>query len=156
MEIRIQTIGAIEIIRIRHVGPYSEIGKCFERLFAWAAQIGIEPGRVISLSHGDPATVAPEHLRSDACLEFHTDATPPPGIFSGRLQGGRYAVLTHHGPYEAIPGAYRHLFTAWLPQSGEDPDGRPCMEIYRNSPVDTPPSGLITDLCLPLRTDDPA
>ena len=29
---------------------------------------------------------------------------------------------------------------------------RPCMEIYRNSPLDTAPVDLLTDLCLPLRS----
>lgn len=43
------------------------------------------------------------------------------------------------------------LFSLWLPQSGEEVHDRPCMEIYRNSPLDTPPAELLTDLCLPLR-----
>ena len=30
-------------------------------------------------------------------------------------------------------------------------DDQPCMEIYRNSPLDTAPVQLLTDLCLPLR-----
>ena len=30
-------------------------------------------------------------------------------------------------------------------------DDRPCMEIYRNSPLDTAPAQMQTDLCLPLR-----
>ena len=33
MDVRIETIGPIQVARIRHVGPYSEVGQCFERLF---------------------------------------------------------------------------------------------------------------------------
>ena len=151
MEVRIETLDDIEVARIRHVGPYDEVGPCFERLLEWAATIGARAGRVLSLSYDDPEDVAPQSLRSDACVELHTDASPPPGISLDRLGGGRYAVYTHRGPYDGIAEAYRRLFGLWLPQSGEEMDDRPCMEICRNSPLDTAPAQLLTDLCLPLR-----
>ena len=64
---------------------------------------------------------------------------------------GRYAVYTHRGPYDGIAEAYKRLFTLWLPGSGGEMDDRPCMEIYRNSPLDTAPAQPLTDLCRPLR-----
>ena len=151
MEIRIETIDEIAVARVRHIGPYNEVGRCFERLFEWAASVGGRPGRVFSLSYDDPDTVEPVRLRSDACLELQTDALPPPGITVDTLAAGRYAIHTHRGPYDGILEAYRRLFASWLPQSGEDVDDRPCMEIYRNTPLDTPPAELLTDLCIPLR-----
>ncbi len=151
MDVRIETIDEIEVARIRHVGPYNEVGRCFERLFEWAASVGGRPGRVFSLSYDDPDTVAPENLRSDACLELRTDIPPPPGIAVDTLAAGRYAVYAHRGPYDGISEAYRRLFSVWLLQSGEEVDDRPCMEIYRNTPLDTRPADLLTDLCLPLR-----
>ena len=151
MEVRIETFDAIKVGRVRHVGPYNEVGPCFERLFAWAKDIGARPGRVFSLSHDNPETVAPESLRSDACIELHTDATPPPGISLDSIGAGRWAVYTHRGPYDGIAEAYRHLFGSWLPGSDEEIDDRPCMECYHNSPLDTAPADLLTDLCLPLR-----
>ena len=151
MEVRIETIDEIEVFRIRHVGPYDEVAPCFERLFAWAAAIEARAGRVLSLSYDNPDEVAPESLRSDACLEIRTDASPPPGISSDSVGGGRYAVHAYRGPYDGISGAYRGLFESWLPGSGEEIDDRPCMELYRNSPMDTAPADLLTELCLPLR-----
>ena len=50
-----------------------------------------------------------------------------------------------------IAEAYQRLFGSSLPASGEEVDDRPGMEIYRHSPLDTTPSDLLTDLCLPLR-----
>ena len=44
MEIRIETIDEIEVARVRHIGPYNEVGRCFERLFVWAASVGVRPG----------------------------------------------------------------------------------------------------------------
>ena len=98
MEIRIETIDEIEVARVRHIGPYNEVGRCFERLFVWAASVGVRPGRVLSLSYDDPDTVAPESLRSDACLELRTDVPPPPDITVDTLAAGRYAIYTHRGP----------------------------------------------------------
>ena len=152
MEVRIETFDDIEVARVRHIGPYNEVGACFGRLLEWAATIDAHPGRVLTLSYDDPDTVEPESLRSDACIELHTDASAPPDISIDRLDAGRYAVYTHHGSYDGIPEAYRRLFGRWLPQSGEELDDRPCMELYRNSPLDTAPADLLTDLCLPLRS----
>ena len=62
--------------RVRHVGPYQEVGPCFERLFAWAADVGTRVGRVLTLSHDNPEVVGQERLRSDACIEVNTAAQP--------------------------------------------------------------------------------
>ena len=87
MEGRIEMFDAIKVTRVRHVGPYNEVGPCFERLFEWAATISARPGRVLSLSYDDPDAVAPESLRSDACVELRTDASPPTGISMGSVRG---------------------------------------------------------------------
>ena len=76
---------------------------------------------------------------------------PKDGIVLEFAAGGRYAIHTYRGPYRGLRKAYRRLFEAWLQGSGEAVDDRPCMEIYRNSPLDTPAAQLVTDICLPLR-----
>ena len=150
MEVRIETIGPIQVARIRHVGPYAEVGPCFERLFRWASAIGVPTGRVLTLSWDDPERVPADRLRSDACVELRTEEDPPPGIELGSVGRGRYAVYRLEGPYEGISPAYARLFGEWLPGSGEKTDGGPCMELYRNEPADTPAEQLVTDLCVPL------
>ena len=97
MEVRIEAFGDIEVARIRHVGPYNEVGPCFARLSEWAAAIGARPGRVLGIYHDDPGAVAPDSLRADACIELQTDASPPPGIVIDRIAAGRFAVYTHRG-----------------------------------------------------------
>ena len=150
MDVRIETIGPIQVARTRHVGPYAEVGPCFERLFSWASAIGVPTGRVLTLSWDDPERVPADRLRSDACVELRTEEDPPPGIELGSVGGGRYAVYRLEDPYEGITPAYARLFGEWLPGSGEKTDGGPCMELYRNEPPDTPAEQLVTDLCVPL------
>ncbi len=150
MDVRIETLDPINVARIRHIGPYNEVGRCFERLFRWAAGLSVPTGRVLTLSYDDPEAVAPEKLRSDACVEMRTGEEPPPGIVLGPVGGGRYAVYRLTGPYDGIAGAYRQLFEEWLPGSGEKRTDGPCMELYRHAQTDRPPEKLVTDLFVPL------
>ena len=156
MDVRIETLAPIHVARIRHVGPYKEAGACFDRLFRWAAGLGVPTGRVLTLSWDNPDTVAPDKRRSDACVELRTAEEPPPGIVLGPVGGGRYAVQRLTGPYEGIAEAYRRLYEDWLPTSGETPADGPCMELYRHTPPDKSPEKLVTDLCVPLRTQKTA
>ena len=156
MDVRIETVGPIRVARIRHVGPYTEVGPCFERLFRWAASIGAPTGRVLTLSYDDPGSVAEDRLRSDACVELRTGEEPPPGIELGPVGGGRYAVYRLIGPYDGIAEAYRRLFEEWLPGSGESMADGPCIELYRHAQTDRPPEKLVTDLCVPLVEGRPA
>lgn len=100
------------------------------------------------MSYDNHDTVAPESLRSDACLELRT-GVPPPDVTVDTLATGRHAICTHRGPYDGISEAYRRLFSLWLPQSGEEIADRSCMEIYRNTLLDTPLAELLTALSLP-------
>ncbi len=151
MDVRIETIGPIQVARIRHVGPYAEVGPCFERLFRWVSAIGVPTGRVLTLSWDDPERAPGDRLRSDACVELRTEEEPPPGIELGSVGGGRYAVYRLVGPYAGIAKAYRRLLREWLPGSGESIEDRPFMEIYIKSQGETQPEKLVTDLCVPLR-----
>lgn len=150
MNVRVETLDPIHVARIRHVGPYAEVGPCFDRLFRWAGSIGVPTGRVLTLSHDDPAKVQPEGLRSDACVELRTEEDPLPGITMGFVGGGRYAVYRLTGPYDGIARAYDRLLEEWLPGSGESLGDGPCMELYRHTQADGPPEKLVTDLCVPL------
>lgn len=151
MEVRTETIAAISVARVRHVGPYEAVGPAFEQLFDWANAIGAAVGRVLTLSYDNPEAVPPEQLRSDACVELLGEAAPADGIALDAVGAGRYAVHTYRGPYRGIATTYRRLFEEWLPSSGEAIDDRPCMEVFRNSPLNTPEAELVTDLHVPLR-----
>ena len=151
MDVRIESIGPIQVARVRHVGLHADVEPCFDRLFRWASAIGAPTGRVLTLSYDDPEEIPPERLRSDACVELRTNEEPPPGIGLGRVGGGRYAVYRLVGPYEGISDAYARLFAEWPPGSGESPGDGPRIEIYRKTRAETPADKLVTDLCVPLR-----
>jgi AraC family transcriptional regulator len=149
----IRTCAAVDVMARRHVGDYATIGTTFELLNATAIGRGwvTEPSRYFGLYYCDPAATPAAALRSDACV------SAPPGPTADdddlrrvTIEGGRYAVLLHVGPYAELHRAYTWLYREWLPASGEDPADRPCVEEYLNNPRQVPASELRTEIWLPL------
>jgi AraC family transcriptional regulator len=135
-----------------HKGPYHEIGHAFEKLSAVMATRGLFPfaDKMVGVFYDDPSSVPAADLRSHAAFQFHGDDPLAPPLETVELPAGRQAVLTYTGPYAGLPAAYDQLYALWLPQSGEQPADAPTFEVYLNSPMDTAPEALITELHLPL------
>lgn len=151
--VTIRTDAPRRLAAIPHVGPYPLIGRAFEKLGATVGPRGLFPrvGKMIAVFHCSPDDTAPEDLRSHAGFECGADFPMDPPLEELRLPGGRHAVMTVIGPYTGLPAAYAQLFGQWLPASGEEAADSPSFEVYLNSPMDTAPDQLLTEICLPLR-----
>ncbi len=151
--VTIRTETERRLAAIPHKGPYPEIGRAFEKLGSTIAARGLygQVGKMIAVYYDSPADVKPADLRSHAGFEVSPDLTIAAPLEQVRLPTGRHAVLTFTGPYAGLPAAYDKLFGIWLPQSGEAPADSPVFEIYLNTPMDTAPADLVTEICLPLR-----
>ena len=150
-DVRILELPATPVVVEDHTGSFMNIGGAFDRLFGKLAARGLTaPGtRLIGIYLDDPSAVAEDELRSQAAASL---AGPiPADLPQMALRAGEYAVLRHKGPYADMRAAYRWLFGTWLPQSHRDPADAPVLEEYLNSPRDTHPAELLTDLYLPLR-----
>jgi AraC family transcriptional regulator len=143
---------ARHLVAIPHQGAYHEINRAFEKLFATLVareQVG-RTGYMVGVFLDDPAAVAVADLRSLAGVEVDADFPVAAPLMPQILPGGAQAVLTYTGPYAGLPAAYDQLYGVWLPQSGCTPADQPSFEIYMNSPMNTPPEKLVTELHLPL------
>ena len=77
---------------------------------------------------------------------------PGNGVEVENFAGGRYAVATHHGSYAKLAQTYGGLIEEWMPANRlELAEERPCVEIYRNDPRQTPEEELLTDVHVPVR-----
>jgi AraC family transcriptional regulator len=146
----------MEILSVDHVGPYMQIGKAFDALFGWlakhnllAAQLGM-----IAVYFDDPGVVEENALRSKAGVllphPILASVTVSAPVSVRQVKGGEYAVLRHKGPYSDMRAAYEWLYGTWLAQSGREAADAPVFEEYLNSPKDTAPAELLTEICLPL------
>lgn len=151
-DIKITTLQPMTAITIEHTGPYIEINRAFDRLFGWlASKQLLGPGvRSFAIFYDDVTTVPAAKLRSRAAAVMTRVIDIDPPFEQTDIAGGEYAVLRHKGPYADMKAAYDWLYGQWLPQSGREPRTEPNIEEYLNSPRDTAPRELLSDIYLPL------
>lgn len=155
VDVRIETVDPMRVAFMRHVGPYDQVGPLWERFFIWAMQSGLlGPGfQMLGVPHDDPGVTPPEKLRYHACITVDASFQAQGEVGVQQIRGGVYAVTTHIGPYAGLNEVYDTLIGRWLPAGGHEPGEGAAFEIYRNSPRDTAPADLITDVYVPLRSD---
>jgi AraC family transcriptional regulator len=154
LDVRIEHLSEMRVAFVRHTGPYEETDAAYGRLMSWAGKRGLlnPPVTVFGIAYDDPTVTAPDKLRYDAALVIPKELTTEGEIGVQTIQGGKYAVTTHCGSYETLGGTYTRFCGEWLPLSGLELLTGPALEFYRNSPQDTPPEKLLTDIYMPLAT----
>lgn len=143
---------ALRLAAVPHRGAYNEISRAFERLGGVFAARGLWPQvrGMAGVYYDNPSEVAVADLRSHAGYAVDDALTLTAPLEEVRLPAGRCAVLHFKGPYTGLAAAYDQLFCTWLPASGHEAAEAPAYEIYHNTPADTAPEDLLTDICLPL------
>lgn len=153
--VEIVTLPVMRCIGVPHRGPYMQISRAFERLFTKAGPTGLisRKSQMIGVYYDDPDAGEAEALRSMACLAIGVETPVPEGFETLDLVGGTYARLSYRGPYADMRDAYRWLMGVWLPASGLEAANGPMLEDYLNSPADTAPPDLRTNIFLPIEAD---
>lgn len=154
MNVTIKNLQPMRVAFMRHVGPYNEVAKTWEQFTMFLGKEGLlgSGPQFIGISHDDPAVTPPDKTRYDACVTVDEKFHPAGEIGAQVIPGGDYAALTHFGPYEKIGESYAKLLGQWLPRSGRRLRATPCLEIYFNTPENTEPEDLVTDILAPLET----
>jgi AraC family transcriptional regulator len=152
-EIAIRRLQPMPAASVAHRGAYMEIGRAFEKLFGTLATRNLLGSglRMVGVFYDDVSAVPEAELRSRAAVIGVAEVPVVPPLEPVTIAGGDYAVLRHKGPYADMKAAYEWLYGTWLPQSGREPGDAPCLEEYLNSPRDTPPAELLSDIYLPLK-----
>ena len=144
---------AITVAALAHRGDYQKIPSTFVRLVTMAGALGLfGPGtRSFGIYYDDVSATPVEALRSEACISVPDDWSPSGDLERREIRGGRYAVVTHIGPYAELSRAYAWLYGTWLAQSGEEAADAPCVEEYLNDARTIPAAELRTEIWLPLQ-----
>jgi AraC family transcriptional regulator len=153
MKVEIKEIKPLRVAFMRHVGAYSQVGATWDKLLPILGKDGRLGGNpmFIGICHDDPEVTAPARLRYDACVTVDRDFRGEGDAGTQTVAGGEYAVTTHQGPYNKVGDTYAALLGQWLPRSGRELLNTPCFEVYLNSPENTAPEDLLTDIYAPLR-----
>lgn len=152
MNVIIEKMPALRLATVAHAGPYNCIAEAFQRLGAIAGSAGLlrNGAMMLAMYYDDPEITPTEQLCSDAALSVPDGLPLPAEVLEKRLPAGRYAHTTHVGPYATLGDAWSRLMGEWLPRSGHRVTDSPSYEVYRNTPADTRPEDLQTDLYIPL------
>ena len=151
-DVRIEEKPQVTIAGLIHTGSYIDVGATFDRFGSeLAVRGGWEKSDGMAAAYfTDPDITPPEQLRSLAGMALKQGAMPPAGFETCELPAGRYAVLTHKGPYAELAKAYQWLFGSWLAASGETAGPAPAVERYLNTPLDAAPTELLTEIHMQL------
>jgi AraC family transcriptional regulator len=152
LNVHVVSFPTTRVAFVRHVGPYGEVGLTWNKLFAWAGPKGLvgRNTRILGIAHDDPEVTPSDNVRYDACIVVD-DRFQPEREFGIQEIGGEYAAATHRGPYGTLGETYVMICGQWLPGSGRELRSAASVEVYRNSPHDTKPEELLTDIHLPLQ-----
>lgn len=154
MDVKIWNVDSMKAVCMSHSGPYEEIGGAWKELMDWVMPKNLidSATKFIGVYYDNPEEVAPEKLRSEACMTVSAEVPVEGKVKYKEIEAGKCAVVAHLGPYEKLGEAWMKFYTEWLPQSGETfRDDIPCFEQYLNCPETTPAEQLVTLLYMPLK-----
>lgn len=151
--IEITTSPARRLVVLPHKGAYSAISHAFQKLSTMIGRRGLWPHvqGMVGVYHDDVSQLPEAALHSHAGFFIDDRVALPDGMEEMRFSSGRIAVLHFKGPYAGLMAGYQQLYGQWLPGSAEEAADAPPYEIYLNSPMETAPDDLLTDICLPLK-----
>jgi AraC family transcriptional regulator len=153
MEIGTTQLDGLRAFCVHHVGPYPMISEAFERLGQKAGPAGLfgMPGiTMLAIYHDDDNVVPVAELRSDAAVLVPPGVPVPRGLSELRIPSGQYASTTHAGPYATLGATWARFRAEATMRCGFALRSGPYLEIYQNTPADTPPDELRTELLLPI------
>lgn len=109
-------------------------------------------GMVLGFTPDDMQNTPPKEQRYRACFEI-TDADPLPvdaNVQEGTLDGGKFAVFAHRGPYEGLPETWRRIMEEWMPASGLTMRWAMPFESYVSMPGQVPDDEALTEIYMPV------
>lgn len=152
MDVKIEKEEPRRVAFVRHVGPYNQCGVAWEKLMAHMGAQGLvgAGSMMIGVCYDDPDVTPAAKIRYDACVTVDEGFQPEGDVGVQTIDGGDFAVTTHHGSYDKLNETYAKLHGEWMPRSGRTFRSTPCYEVYLNDPESTEPEELLTDIYAPL------
>jgi AraC family transcriptional regulator len=143
-----------QVAVLEHRGDARRLGESLRRFIEWRRAHALPPSvsATYNIVYDDLDSVPPEDFRFDLCAAITAPLGDDRGpVVAKTIPGGRRAKLRHIGSDDTLRDAVEHLYSSWLPASGEEPDDVP---LYFQRVVffpGVPEHQAITDVFVPLR-----
>lgn len=155
--IEVKKFPEMTVAYVRHVGPYKGDAPLFEKLIgricSWAVSRELlrPDTKLIAVYHDNPDVTEEGKLRMSICLTVPENTKVDSEIGKMKIDGGAYAVAHFEIGGDEYEGAWNWVYGTWLPESGYQPDDKPCFELYGPDPKEHPMGKHVVDICVPVK-----
>ena len=158
IDVEVKEIDEMSVAYVRHIGPYQGdsalFGGLINKLMTWAGPRGLirfPETQLLAVYHDDPNITEADKLRTSICLTVPSDTKVDGDVGKMSLPAGQYAVARVEVAEDEFQSAYDAIYGGWLPESGYQPDDRPCFEVCHNNPKEHPENKFVVDICVPVK-----
>lgn len=153
--VEVKELPQMTVAYIRHIGPYKGDEKLFETLWGkictWAGAKGLMEQKNLQflvVYHDDPNVTVEDKLRMSVCLTVPPETKVDGEIGKMEIEAAKYLVARFVVKGDEFMEAWQWVYGEWFPNSGYQPDDKPCFELYPEEPKD----GVYTvDICVPVK-----
>lgn len=153
--VEVKDLPKMNLAYVRHIGPYKGNEKLFEglwnRLFSWAGPRGLIGGpdfRSLVIYHDDPNITGEDKLRMSVCITVPHGTKTDGEIGRMELGAAKYVIARFNVDATQFQEAWNWLYGQWFPESGYQPDDKPCFEMYPEEPKE---GRFTVDICVPVK-----
>jgi AraC family transcriptional regulator len=148
-EVKVVDFPGARVAVLEHRGDPNTLEESARKFIAWRRQNHLPPSvsATFNLAYDDPTDTPPEEFRCDLCAET---SGPIVGLKEKSIPAGRCAMLRHVGAEDTLGAAIKHLYSDWLPASGEELRDFPLFFKRIRFYPDVPAQQAITEIYLPL------
>lgn len=156
-EVEVVDMPELNIVYVRHIGPYKGDGELFGSLFgklcSWAGPRGLlsENAQFVSVYHDNPDLTDEDKLRVSVGVSAPEGTKTDGEIGSMKLPDGKYARARFRIDQDQYEAAWQSVFGGWLPTSGFQPEDSPAFEMYLNDPNSDPEGKHEFYICIPVK-----
>jgi AraC family transcriptional regulator len=151
--VRVVRFPATRVAKLEHHGSVLRLGESIRKFIEWRKANALPPhvSATFNIIHNDPDETPPENFRFDLCAATDRPlAANDAGVVEFLIPAGRCALLRHVGSDDQLGRSIMHLYTNWLPLSGEELRDFPLFMQRLTFFPDVPDGESVTDIYLPL------
>ncbi|MCG8580426.1 MAG: AraC family transcriptional regulator [Bacteroidales bacterium] len=153
--IEIKELPDMTVAYVRHIGPYKGNEELFrglwQKIMTWAGPRGLmaQPNlSSLAVYHDDPNITDDMKLRTSIGITVPDDTGVDGEVGKMLVQGGQYVVAKFEVEAHQFAEAWNWVYASWFPESGYQPDDKPCFEMYTEEPKD---GKFVVDICVPVK-----
>lgn len=151
-KIEIKELPDMKVIYCRHIGPFHEVYKAYQKLAKWAEPRNLynpETSKTATVTHDDPYVTERGKIRQSACILVDEDVKVEGEIGKMTIPGGKYVV----GHFEIGNDGFQNAWNTmcnWFTESGYQQGDGNTFELYHNNNELHPEKKHIVDICIPV------